>query len=139
MEGPDMLYADDRYGIEELDRQHEEVDSAIISLSEAVKEGRPGDETHALLMRLDALLRFHFSVEVSLMQIMTYPFIVQHVAAHSGILRDMEELIQFSIENGKLEGLGDSLETTFAQGIFKHDKVFIEFVRAHKAALMQTV
>jgi hemerythrin-like metal-binding protein len=139
MEGPEMLYADDRYGIEELDAQHEEVDSTIISLSEAVKEGRPGDQTHEILMRLDALLRFHFSVEVSLMQIMSYPFMAEHIAAHKGYLRDMGELVQLSIENGKLEGLGDSLEKTFAQGIFKHDKVFIDFVRAHKAALMQSV
>jgi hypothetical protein len=51
----------------------------------------------------------------------------------------MEELIEFSIENGKLEDLGTSLETTFAQGIFKHDKIFIEFVEARKEALTQSV
>jgi hemerythrin-like metal-binding protein len=131
--------ASDLYGIEELDSQHLACDAAINALSAAVKAGRPGDETHPLLMKLYEVLKFHFSVEVSVMQIMSYPFTEEHIESHKGLIRDLEELIEFSIENGKLEDLGTSLETTFAQGIFKHDKIFIEFVEAHKEALTQPV
>lgn len=130
--------ASDLYGVEELDSQHIAIDAAINELSASVKAGRPGEETHPLLMKLYELLRFHFAVEVAVMEVMSYPFTSEHKDAHKAMMRDMEELIEFSIENGKLEDLGTSLETTFANGIFKHDKIFIEFVGTHKEALTQS-
>jgi hemerythrin-like metal-binding protein len=130
--------ASDLYGVEELDSQHIAIYEAIDELSASVKAGRPGEETHPLLLKLYELLRFHFAVEVAVMEIMSYPHTAEHKDSHRSIMRDMEELIEFSIENGKLEDLGTSLETTFANGVFKHDKIFIEFVEAHREALTQS-
>jgi hemerythrin len=133
------MFALDLYGIEELDSQHQEIYVAINSLSLAVKADMAGEETHVLVMRLYELLKIHFASEESLMQTMAYPYAAEHKDTHNAMIRDMEELIEISLENGKLDGLGTSLETTFANGIFLHDQVFIKFVGTHRESLTNSV
>lgn len=124
---------DNRYhlGIHELDTQHEEIDAVIKSLSGAAGEGMAWTEIHSILVRLGELLRFHFSVEESVMQIVSYPFILEHQSAHRNILLELEKLKRINPE-----GIEASIQTMFTIDVIKHDKVFADFVKTHWQSLM---
>lgn len=123
-------------GIRELDSQHDEIDSVVKSLADALDEGQSSQQIHSILVRLGELLRFHFSVEESVMQIVSYPFVLEHQAAHKKILHELEEFKRVARKKGKLEGIDVSVRAAFNHDVIKHDKVFIEFIRTHWESLM---
>ena len=129
---------DEKYciGIQELDTQHEEIDQVITTLFDALGGEESREPVHSILVRLYELLRFHFAVEESVMEIVSYPFVLEHRSAHRTILQRVDELKDASLKNGDLDGMDKSVRKMLALDIVKHDRVFAEFVRTHCESLM---
>ena len=81
-------------GIHELDKQHETL-LAFITDFEKVVEGRAHLNTLApLIARTREFVKYHFTVEESLMQLVDYPQFVAHRAEHQNVLTQFEMLEQ---------------------------------------------
>lgn len=122
-------------GIPELDAQHGEIDNFIQSLQDVVGNEEPWDQIHLLVTRLYELLRFHFSVEESLMQIVSYPFVIEHRSAHQKILHELDELMRVLLKGDGRKDKEISVRAKFLVNVDRHDKVFAEFIKANFASL----
>ncbi len=127
---------DERYcsGISELDTQHEQIEEAVASLLDEMESKASADLLQSALVRLDELLRFHFAVEDSVMEILSYPFVLEHRFAHREILQHIGDLKDVLRQRGAIDDSSGSVHK-LAFDIARHDRVFAGFVKTHGESL----
>lgn len=123
-------------GIREIDDQHAEIHDVAMSLIEAVESGDKWHLIHYILVRLNHLLRFHFSVEESVMRIVNFPDIDDHKVKHSEILREVEKLLASTLQSKEIQvGAFSRQHVFFLSHILDHDAKLGEFIAGNTALL----
>jgi hemerythrin len=75
-------------GIDEIDRQHQELFDRIDLLRDYVRRGQSKDAIRDTLKYLESYVTEHFATEVRYMEQHGYPDILQHKAEHESFLKD---------------------------------------------------
>jgi hemerythrin len=75
-------------GIEEIDKQHEELLDRVDYLRDAMRRGQSSDVIRSTLQFLEGYVVDHFDTEVKYMQRYNYPAILLHKAEHEKFLKD---------------------------------------------------
>jgi hemerythrin len=75
-------------GIEEIDKQHQELLDRMDLLRDYMRRGQSRDAIRDTLKFLETYVVEHFATEVSYMQRYRYPGILQHKAEHETFLND---------------------------------------------------
>jgi hemerythrin len=75
-------------GIEEIDKQHEELLDRMDYLRDAMRRGQSRDVIGTTLQFLEGYVVEHFDAEVKYMQRYNYPAILLHKAEHEKFLKD---------------------------------------------------
>ncbi len=116
-------------GIAALDAQHEEIDEAIDGLLKVLDRGEDWETMHYLLIRIQDLLRFHISLEETIMDVFEYPKADQHREVHQGILDTVRRLVVATLQGGEggLRELG--AQRLFLSHVHDHDFPMAEYVR----------
>jgi hemerythrin len=78
-------------GVEEVDRQHQELFRRAERLLVAMRAGQPG-EAVPLLGFLESYVVFHFEAEERIMRERRYPDLEAHAAAHEKFREDLVEV-----------------------------------------------
>ncbi len=83
---------DHEIGIEEIDRQHQELLDRMDLLRDAIRRGRSRETIHSTLRFLEEYVAEHFSTEERYMVRYSYPGLLSHKAEHAKFTRDLAEL-----------------------------------------------
>jgi hemerythrin len=75
-------------GIDEIDRQHQELFDNLELLRDYVRRGQSKDSIRDTLKYLEKYVTEHFATEVKYMNQYGYPDILQHKAEHENFLKD---------------------------------------------------
>lgn len=119
-------------GIEELDSQHEGIESVCIALRAAVGDK---DRWRSLLDELVERLRFHFYAEESIMRVFSYPEFQDHRRSHLEILKSVESYKDMSLAEADIEKYGDQPMQLFLGQILSQDMRFAAFLKRNKERL----
>lgn len=79
-------------GIPEIDNQHETLIEFIAAFEQAVEGKAHWNTVQPLIARTREFAKFHFAVEESLMQIVSYPGFAAHRAEHQDVLEQLAVL-----------------------------------------------
>lgn len=79
-------------GIEEIDRQHEELLDRMDNLRDAMRRGQSNDVIRNTLKFLETYVVEHFDTEVKYMQRYNYTGILLHKAEHETFMKDFAAL-----------------------------------------------
>lgn len=79
-----------RFHIDRIDEQHGILFDLIDTLESALASDERWMVLHSLLEEIQHWAKIHFSVEESLMEILAYPDLDDHLASHVGFLRMLE-------------------------------------------------
>lgn len=114
-------------GIPELDNQHKMLIELLTDF-EKVYEGKAHWNTaHPLILRARGVIRFHFSVEKSLMQIVNYPGFLAHRAEHQVVLQQLEALEHRVLLMEMKDDVLPKLTTWLFQHMIDSDKPFARY------------
>ena len=103
-------------GIQTIDDQHRMLLRFITQFEVLARDGAHWNDVYPVLAHTREYMRFHFSVEESLMQILRYPDAARHRAEHEGILRQIT-----AIERGVLcRNLKSDLLPVMRHWLFNH-------------------
>ena len=80
-------------GIAEIDTQHGELAAAVTSIEDAVRLGDRWISVHSAFVRTAECARAHFALEESLMRVLNYPDIEEHIAAHREFSNRLDVLL----------------------------------------------
>lgn len=119
-------------GIDELDSQHEGIESICIALQEAVEDK---DRWRSLLEKLSEKLRFHFYAEESIMKIFAYPESQEHKRSHLEITELIESYKNTSLTDADIRKLKDQPMQVFSEQILAQDMRFASFIKKNKERL----
>ena len=79
-------------GIEQIDRQHQEILDRMDLLRDAVRRGQGRSELHRTLRFLEDYAIEHFGTEERYMQRYSYPELLRHKAEHTKFLKDLADI-----------------------------------------------
>ena len=119
-------------GIEELDSQHEGIESVCMALADAVADEQ---RWRSLLDELYEKMRFHFYAEESVMAIFAYPETQDHQRSHVEILKQIDEYRRAALTDSEIEALKDRPMQLFQEQILSQDMRFVAFLKRNKARL----
>jgi hemerythrin len=75
-------------GIDEIDRQHQELVDNLELMRDYVRRGQSRDAIRDTLKYLETYVTEHFATEVKYMNQYNYPDILQHKAEHENFIKD---------------------------------------------------
>lgn len=116
-------------GIDELDSQHEEIESICIALEGAVEDK---DRWRNLLEKLCERLRFHFHVEESIMEIFAYPEFQKHKRSHLNIINLVESYKDAAMTDAFTKKLRNQPLMIILEQILDQDMTFASFFKRNK-------
>lgn len=120
-----MEWKDDySIGISELDNQHKSLIELLTDFEHAFDGKAHWNAVHPLIVRARCLLRFHFAVEESLMQIVNYPNFLAHRAAHQHVLQQCEALERRVLHQEMKDEVLPKLSFWLFQHMIDSDKPF---------------
>ena len=119
-------------GIDELDSQHEEIESICIALEGAVEEK---DRWRNLLEKLCEKLRFHFRAEESIMDIFAYPESQKHKRSHLNIINLVESYKYAAMTDAVIKKLKNQPMQVILEQILDQDMTFASFFKKNKERL----
>lgn len=111
-------------GIAEIDGQH----SRLYALLERLRQSSDknyGFAVNAILAELDIELRIHFSVEESLMQLLSFPEADAHVAEHRQLAQQLKQFRQRAQDHDVSEDLTDFIKRWLTDHIDSFDRQFV--------------
>lgn len=131
-----MLWKDEyALGIREIDDQHEGLVAFITELEKAVEGREHWNTVQPLIARARELVKFHFAVEESLMQMVDYPRFAAHRAEHQQIL-DQFAILEQRVQRQDLRG---ELLPSVHSWLFRHtvdsDQPFARYATGERDAL----
>lgn len=119
-------------GIDELDSQHEGIESACLALREAI--GDP-ERWHRLLDEIYEKMKFHFYAEESVMAIFAYPETQEHRRSHAEILKRIEACRNKALDPVEIEAGTEQPIQLFREQILGQDMRFAAFLTRNKERL----
>ena len=125
---------DEQYilGIDELDSQHDGIETICIALQEVFKDKDLWNNLHE---KLCERLRFHFYAEESIMEIFAYPESQEHRKSHLEILKSVESYKDENLSEADFEKLRDQPMQLFFEQILSQDMRFAAFIKKNKERL----
>jgi hemerythrin len=125
-------------GVDEIDRQHQQLFAAVDKLIVAMTEGRGRGEVRQLVGFLDAYRVEHFRTEEGRMAEVGYPGLERHRRLHQIFTDDVGNLVAQLEHSGPSSSLAIEVNTRVAQWLRSHvmaeDKVFGDFLRQTQVA-----
>lgn len=113
------------FGISEIDAQHEEIETILISLLSAIDDDDSWHDTYTALEDLHEKLTFHFTLEEAVMHMFFRPDTRDHCRAHAEILERVKGCMKGDVA---VPGFKDSIRRQVKlvrNQILSHDSVFI--------------
>ena len=115
-------------GISEIDAQHQQILEFITAFENLHRDGAHWNEIHPLIVRTREFVRFHFSVEESLMQVLRYPLPEPHHAEHRYVLDHLATLERQVLHKRVAEDLVPKMRHWLFDHIIGIDRDFARFV-----------
>lgn len=139
-EGVDAHYI---FGISEIDEQHEELESVLDKLHEAMGHRHPQRVMRPVLELLYEKLRVHFALEEAVMHLFAHAGTHEHCRAHGEILELLENHINANPPGLTWHGQSEQALRRVCERLRSHDASFlreVNFLRnrllgAHDTAL----
>ncbi|MDK9702916.1 MAG: bacteriohemerythrin [Sulfuritalea sp.] len=123
-------------GIEAIDNQHKKIFEHLLAIENSVAKREPWHILHFFLRQLAESLKFHLAVEESLLEIVRYPDIAYHGAAHAGLLEQMAELESRLQQKPSAESLVGFFETWFVRHVLSADREYAAYIEENFPRLM---
>ena len=111
-------------GIAEIDLQHSRLYSLLERLRHSADKNY-GYAVNAILAELDMEIRIHFSVEESLMQLLSFPETDAHVSAHRQLAQQLKQFRQRAQDLDISEDLAGFIKTWLTDHIDTFDRQFV--------------
>lgn len=111
-------------GIAEIDGQHSRLYSLLERLRQSTDKNY-GYAVNAILAELDIELRIHFSVEESLMQLLSFPETDAHVAEHRQLAQQLKQFRQRAQDHDVSEDLTGFIKRWLTDHIDSFDRQFV--------------
>jgi hemerythrin len=121
-----------KLGISELDSQHEEIETHLIALQQALLSNDRRENLPLLLENLYEKLKFHFYAEESIMQVFAYPEFQEHKASHLRILQSVDVLKDGKLTDEGIKTLKEQPMQLFFEQILSQDMRFSAFIQRNK-------
>ena len=120
-------------GVEQIDRQHQELIARVNGLLAACWQGKGKAEVAETLAFLGDYVVTHFADEEKLQQEAGYPDLAAHKALHEQFIADYGQLVQEFERTGATVGLVVKVNRVVVDWLVQHisrvDKAFAEFYR----------
>lgn len=123
-------------GIEEIDAQHRQILAHMTQVHRAIAGGDRWHVVHFLLVALEDLVKVHFAVEESLMQIIGFPGFEDHRAGHARISASLANLQRRGLNENISDELSSFLKEWFVMHIKESDQRYSMFARERFPGLM---
>jgi len=107
-------------GIEQIDKQHQELFSRFDLLLKACREGQGRDELSRLLEFLSDYVKTHFSVEEQFMRSSGYADLESHLLEHEVFRGKLDDLRQIYADHGAGMDLLITTNATVLDWIIQH-------------------
>ncbi|MCF8167409.1 MAG: bacteriohemerythrin [Rhodoferax sp.] len=118
------LPAEFEIGIAEIDLQHSRLYSLLERLRHSIDKNY-GYAVNAILAELDMETRIHFSVEESLMQLLSFPKTDAHVSAHRELAKKLKRFRQLAQDHDVSEDLAGFIKMWLTEHIDTFDRQFV--------------
>ena len=121
--------------IVELDAQHEEIETILNTLTDAIKNKDRWHVLHFLLENLHEKLLFHFSCEEIVMQIFAYPETAEHCKSHQEMLAQVGAYRNQNLNSSDFYDSGKPPAQLFHEQIISHDLKLASYLKGLKTRL----
>ncbi len=111
-------------GIAEIDGQHKRLHALLERLRQS-SDKHYGYAVNAILAELDIEVRIHFAVEESLMQLLSYPEMVAHVAEHRQLAQQLSQFRQRAQDLDVSEEVAGFIKLWLTNHIDTFDRQFV--------------
>ncbi len=122
-------------GIEAIDNQHKKIFEHLLAIENAVAKRDPWNILRFHLAQLTEYMKFHFAVEESLLEIVTYPDRANHGEAHARLLDQIVELEDQLKKKATGENLVAFFEDWFIRHVLSSDREYAAYVKEEFPAL----
>ena len=85
--------------VPEIDKQHQRLFKLINDLHEAMHAGKGNEAAVVIMKELVAYTKTHFGYEIRQLELVKYPDLVNHKAAHEALVKKVEEFA-VSVQKG---------------------------------------
>ncbi len=116
-------------GIERIDRQHEEIFNRLLALENSVAKQDAWHIQKFFIAEVANYLKFHFSVEEALLEILGHPGLAEHSAGHVQLAASVGELERTIKESPSTAHLVDFFENWFVRHVLDDDQVFSAYAK----------
>lgn len=125
-------------GIEEIDEQHKTLTDLLAQFEQAVAGKAHWNTVQPLIARIREFVKFHFAVEESLMQIISYPSFAAHRAEHQLLLEQITALEHRVLRQEDKEDLLSMMHSWLFEHIISNDQPFGRHALDQHAGLGRT-
>jgi hemerythrin len=124
-------------GVDQIDRQHQELFTRINALLAAMSQGKGREEVGKTVSFLESYIDTHFRAEEKLMASRAYPSIESHKALHAAFVKDFATLKQSLATPGDATALTLQVQRRVGDWLVNHigkvDKVLGKFLSSAPA------
>lgn len=116
-------------GLGTIDSQHKKIFLCLLNMENSLQKKDPWHVVRALTAELADCLNIHFAVEEALLEIVKYPNLEDHRAAHeklTGMMQELEGKLRHSQSANDLVGF---FEAWFLDHVLKDDRAYAAYVR----------
>jgi hemerythrin-like metal-binding protein len=113
------------FGISEIDAQHEEIETILISLQNTIDDNDSWHDIHTALNDLREKLTFHFTLEEAVMHMFFRPDIRDHCRAHAEIIERVEGCMKSNVAAAESKSSIRRQVQLARNQIHSHDSAFI--------------
>lgn len=125
-------------GIDEIDAQHRQILAHMTKVHRAIAAGDRWHVIHFLLVALEDLIKLHFAVEESLLQIIGFPEFREHRDSHGRIAASLSDLQRRGLNENISDELSAFLKEWFLMHIRESDQAYASFARERFPGLLRT-
>ena len=123
-------------GIEAIDIQHRKIFEHLLAIENSVAKRDPWHILHFFLTQLAESVKFHLSVEESLLEIIRYPDLAHHRDSHAGLLEQIVELENKLQKSASGDSLVGFFEVWFVRHVLSADREYAAYIKEEFPALM---
>jgi hemerythrin len=120
-------------GIDAIDRQHQRIFELLLRLEKSITEKESWNAQRFHLADLSEFLKFHLSVEESVLEILGYEELDMHKRGHSKLTDKMLSLEQDLKNSEANDALLSFFRDWFVHHVLVEDKTYAEYVKSRSA------
>lgn len=125
-------------GLATIDSQHKQIFEHLLSMENSILKRDPRHVMRSLTAELAYYLKFHFAVEEALMEIIKYPALEDHRAAHAKLNDSMLELETRIRQSQSATDLVGFFEEWFVGHVLHDDRAYAAYIGEKFPMLTQT-